>query len=556
MTVLRIKSSLHRRSESSNLFYRKVIPEALRPYFGKREIKYSFLTPNPVDARSQFHQISANVERQIASARAQLEGTLEITDSQLQQLADQWHSFVKLGRDSIDPLPPFYLQRTVGRSKKSSSFLNLDFPLHANSLERLEKALGMDARSLLLDQGIALNQRSAKFHRLLILLAERALLVAGYEPVETGPKRDTIENSETPTLKDIWDRFEALYSASDNPKDRSKVATYRSDFSKLIQHAGDIRLSMLTREHALTFRDALRELPDTTILNFEQRSGVRAKQFRRLPLDQQRDVASEENLPVRTASGVKAALKRVAAVIAFADEELQTKYNTFNPIPMVPNSQTHHRGEAFEYSGEEIKTLLSSEHILEALTVDEIWSVLVLYLTGARLGEIAPMLGEDVVVVHDTEALSIREEHALGRTVKNYSSIRKVPIHPFLKDLGFMEYATKPAREPLFPSLWDKTGNKANRFSRKLKRLGQEHGIKSTVRPAHGFRHHVIGLWREAEKRQDLQDAYLGHANNSQQSKYSGFRALAKAASTIWPPLPNMEKLRTHLFQKTETTSK
>lgn len=548
MTVLRIKSSLHRRSESSNLFYRKVIPEALRPYFGKREIKHSFLTPNPVDARSQFHQISANVERQIASARAQLEGTLEITDSQLQQLADQWHSFVKLGRDSIDPLPPFYLHRTVGRSKKSSSFLNLDFPLHANSLERLEKALGTDARSLLLDQGIALNQRSAKFHRLLILLAERALLVAGYEPVETGPKRDTIENSETPTLKNIWDRFEALYSASDNPKDRSKVATYRSDFSKLIQHAGDIRLSMLTREHALTFRDALRELPDTTIPNFAQRSGVSAKQFRTLPLDRQRDIASEENLPVRTASGVQAALKRVAAVIAFADDELQTKYNAFNPLPMVPNTQTYHCGEAFEYSKEEIETLLTSDSLLKALTVDEIWGMLVLYLTGARLREIAPMLGEDLVLIHDTDALQIREEHALGRTVKNYSSIRKIPVHPILKDLGFSRYATRPGREPLFPSLWDETGSKANKFSRKLKKLGQEQGIKATIRPAHGFRHHVVGLWREAEKRQDLQDAYLGHANSSQQSKYSDFKALAKAAATVWPSLPNRELLIKYLW--------
>lgn len=359
---------------------------------------------------------------------------------------------------------------------------------------------------------------------------------------------DTVEYSETPTLKDIWDRFEALYSASDNPKDRGKVATYRSDFSKLVQHAGDIRLSMLTREHALTFRDALREIPDTTTRNFEQRSGVKAKQFRTLPLDRQRDIASEENLPVRTASGVKAALKRVAAVIAFADEELQTKYNAFNPLPMVPNTQTHHRGGAFEYSSEEIETLLTSDGILRALSVDELWCILVLYLTGARLREVTPMLGEDLVVVHDTQALSIREEHSLGRTVKNYSSIRDVPIHPFLKDLGFIQYATKTAREPLFPAVWDTTGNKANRFSRKLKILGREHGIKSTVRPAHGFRHHVIGLWREAEKRQDLQDAYLGHANNSQQSKYSGFKALAKAAATVWPSLPNREILIGYLW--------
>ena len=548
MTVLRIKSSLHRRPESSNLFYRKVIPAELRPCFGKREIKYSFQTADPATARSRYHQISACVERQIANARAQLLGTEEITDLQLQRLADEWYSLARSGADSGDPISPLSLHQLPGGPRKSPSFLNLDSCPQADSLDKLEKALGMDARSLLLHHGIALNHKSAKYHNLLVLLAEKALLIEGRDPVESHLLSATVGNTETPTLKDIWKRFEALYSASDNPKDRGKVATYRSDFSKLIQHAGDIRLSMLRREHALTFRDALRELPDTTIPSFEQRSGLKPKEFRQLPLDRQRDIASEENLPVRTASGVKAALKRVAAVLAFADQELHTKYNMFNPMPMVPNTQTQHRGEAFEYSKEEIETLLTSHHILTSLTIDEIWAMLALYLTGARLGEIAPMLGEDLVMVRDTQALHIREDHTMGRTVKNYSSIRRVPVHPYLKELGFTEYANKPAREPLFPSLWDMTGSKANRFSRKLKKLGQEQGIKPTVRPAHGFRHHVIGLWREAEKRQDLQDAYLGHANNSQQSKYSDFKALAKSAETVWPPLPDQELLTRYLW--------
>ncbi|WP_420389604.1 DUF6538 domain-containing protein [Marinobacter sp.] len=553
MTVLRLKSSLHRRPESSNLFYRKVIPEELRPFFGKREIKHSFRTADPVAARARYHYVSACIERQFASARAQLEGSVDITESHLQQLADQWCQWRSLecsGNSSAVPSVLKFLKQETGRLNTPPTFLNLDSPAQANSLDKLQKALGSDARTLLLSQGIALNHKGAKFHQLLIVLAEQALLLERPEPREPTRKDDFVSGSETPTLKDIWNRFEALYSASDNPKDRGKVATYRSDFSKLIQHAGDVRLSMLTREHALTFRDALKELPDTTIPDFEKRCGMKAKDLRKLTLNHQRTIASEENLPVRTASGVKAALKRVAAVLAFADRELQSKHNAFNPMPMVPNSQTQLRGEAFEYTKEEIERLLTSDDILRALSVDEIWCMLVLYMTGARLGEVTPMVGEDLVQIHQTEALSIREDHSRGRTVKNYSSIRKVPIHPFLKDLGFIEYATKPAKEPIFTSLWDTTGNKANRFSRKLKMLGQEQGIRSTVRPAHGFRHHVIGLWREAEKRQDLQDAYLGHANRSQQSGYSNFSNLAKTASTVWPPLPDVDKLRKYLSRQ------
>ncbi len=239
-------------------------------------------------------------------------GAAEITDLQLQTLADEWYSLARSGADSTDPISPLSLNQLPGGPRKSPSVLNLDSCPQANSLNKLEKALGMDARSLLLHHGIALNHKSAKHHQLLILLAEKALLIEGHDPVESHLQSAVVENTETPTLKDIWNRFEALYSASDNPKDRGKVATYRSDFLKLIQHAGDIRLSMLTREHALTFRDVLRELPDTTIPNFEQRSSLKPKEFRQLSLDFQRDIESEENLPVRTASGVKAALKRVA----------------------------------------------------------------------------------------------------------------------------------------------------------------------------------------------------------------------------------------------------
>ncbi|WP_404810651.1 hypothetical protein [Marinobacter alkaliphilus] len=55
----------------------------MRPYFSKREIKYSFQTADPVTARIRYHQISACVERHIANERAQLLGTEEITDLHL-----------------------------------------------------------------------------------------------------------------------------------------------------------------------------------------------------------------------------------------------------------------------------------------------------------------------------------------------------------------------------------------------------------------------------------------------------------------------------------------
>ncbi|MEO9524295.1 DUF6538 domain-containing protein [Marinobacter alexandrii] len=572
MTVIRVRSSLHRRLETSNLQYRKGIPEKLRPYFnGKWEIKETLNTPHPTIARVRHHELSAKVEAQIANAWAQFHGQLKIEETQLHHMADRWY------QSKLDNLrkPEVYEQsvaetvihRGNGRApvldREHTWSLTLQTPPQANTFNNLKAALGKEAEELLLQSEIALRQDSELYHKLLVLMADRALRVAGEATknhdcgVSSSENANRVESRDSPKLSEVWTSFEQHYASSENPKDKAKVATYRSDFSKFIQHTGDVRLSMLNRSHALGFRDVLRALPDTTVAGFRELAGFTAKDFRNLPLDQQCEIASEENLTARSAPGVRNALKRTAAVLAWADREQWTKYNVLNPLPDVPNAQSEKQGEAFQYDSEEARTLLTSDHILGSLSVDELWCMLVLYYTGARLREITPMMGEDLLIVDgpETEGLQVREEHELGRRVKNKASIRVIPVHKDLKELGFLEYADRQPRDPLFPDLWDMTGNRAGSFSKKLKFLGMKEGIRPTVRPSHGFRHHVIGLWREAEKRQDLQDAYLGHAAGSQQAKYSGFKAVAKAAQDVWPELPDKQKLMAYLWPTIEGTT-
>jgi hypothetical protein len=566
VTVLRIRSSLHKRPVTSKLYYRKGIPEKLRPYFnGRWEIRPSLKTEDPKVARIRHDQLSAKVEAQIANAWAQYRGEIQVDEVQLHHIADRWYQTKLDDLNKPEARDQMIAESVIPRDDGLAPVLDaehkwslaLQSPPEANSLSALEDVLGKEAEELLLNCATALRQDSELYHKLLVLMADRALRVAGgatkpkYSDTSSTQEPNPNNPKDSPTLSEVWASFEHQHiSKSQNPKDKNRAATYRSDFAKLIQHTGDCRLSMLNRSHALGFRELLSELPDTTAPDFKAITGFKVKDFRDLPLDRQCEIAAEENLTVRSATGVKMGLKRVAAVLAWADGEHSTSYNVFKPMPKVPDSQTTHRGEAFEYLRDETLILLTSDHILSSLSVSELWCMLVLYYTGARLREITPMLGEDLLIVDGpgTEGLDIREEHELGRTVKNKASIRKVPIHNDLKELGFLEYAERPKRDPLFPDLWDKTGNRAGSFSKKLKSLGVKEGIRPTVRPSHGFRHHVVGLWREAEKRQDLQDAYLGHAAGSQQAKYSGFRAVARAAEDVWPELPDKEKLMSYLW--------
>jgi hypothetical protein len=543
------------------LQYRKVIPEKLRPYFGKREIKESLKSADPAIARLRHHQLSAKIESQIANAWAQYRGEIQIEESRLHHITDDWYESKLVELTDNEKLAEVVVESAIPREEGRAPVLDrehvwsltLDTPPESNSLSQLRSVLGNEAEKLLRESEIAIKPDSELYHKLLILMADRALSIAGKvrntehnaSSVAQQPNPSTNSN---PTLGQIWEKFEHYHNSSENPRDRAKVRTYRSDFSKLIQHTGNCKISMLTRNHATSFRDALRAIPDTTIAAFKETAGIAPTDFRKLPLDQQCEIAAEKNLQVRSASGVRNALKRVAAVLAWANKEMQMDYDTFVPLPGVPNSQTENQGEAFEYNESEIKILLTEDQILQKLSVDELWCMLVLYYTGARLREITPMIGRDLLIVDGTEGLYIREDHALGRTVKNRASVRVVPLHPSLKELGFLSYAERNPQDAIFTSLWDTTGYRANKFSRKLKSLGIEHGFKPTIRPSHGFRHHVVGLWRKAEKRQDLQDAYLGHSQKSQQGRYSNFNSTAKAASEVWPELPDKDKLLSYLW--------
>lgn len=82
---------------------------------------------------------------------------------------------------------------------------------------------------------------------------------------------------------------------------------------------------------------------------------------------------------------------------------------------------------------------------------DRFWIPLVLLLSGARSAEVVGLDCEDVVIDCETPHLVLKvNEH---RRLKNRSSRRLVPIHPYLIELGFLSFARqqKQVGGRLFP---------------------------------------------------------------------------------------------------------
>lgn len=176
------------------------------------------------------------------------------------------------------------------------------------------------------------------------------------------------------------------------------------------------------------------------------------------------------------------------------------------------------------------------------------WLPLLALHTGGRLEELAQLQREDVlrdetygwyIKIHTTESgedddhedfddddddddavMSTKKKH-----VKNASSIRVIPIHPKLVELGFIEYVKHIKTGALFPSLRpDQYGILTTSFSTWFGREKQKLGITSFRKVFYSFRHLFSQTCKQKSDviSQEVREVLLGHVTDDKISKDYG----------------------------------
>ena len=161
----------------------------------------------------------------------------------------------------------------------------------------------------------------------------------------------------------------------------------------------------------------------------------------------------------------------------------------------------------------------------KAKLLDYRWLVLLALYTGARIEELAQLDRQDVRQEASVWFIHIRAEMATGRRVKNRASIRKVPLHSRLLELGFLDFARQgEGTGKLFSLLSDKQdgGKRSNAFSqwwrRFLTSLDLENGDRKHF---HSFRHTFKREGRNSGQiAPELLDALQGHAQQGVSANY------------------------------------
>jgi integrase len=183
------------------------------------------------------------------------------------------------------------------------------------------------------------------------------------------------------------------------------------------------------------------------------------------------------------------------------------------------------------YSPEDLKLIFGAKRKGDA----NHWLPWLALYTGARLEELGQLRTADVRQEDGIWFLAI--EPGDGKRIKTKSSRRRVPLHPELIKLGFLDFKAKQEKAGgirLFPEL------KATRFSltaawsKYWGRHARSLGITDPRKVMHSFRHG----WKTAARTvmsEELHDAITGHSNGSVGRAYGNvpLKVLAEAMAKV-----------------------
>lgn len=172
------------------------------------------------------------------------------------------------------------------------------------------------------------------------------------------------------------------------------------------------------------------------------------------------------------------------------------------------------------YTEDEARTVLMAA--LREKDMLRKWVPVLCAYTGARVSEVCQLRTQDVV--QDEGVWCVKFVPEAGE-LKNVSSERSVPLHPWVVEQGFLEFVHRAKSGPLFPNVTpDRFGARGGNGTKIIGRWVRALGIKDhRVSPNHSWRHRFRTLGRRHALALDILDAITGHRRAAVADTYGGF---------------------------------
>ncbi|WP_066681945.1 MULTISPECIES: site-specific integrase [unclassified Sphingomonas] len=585
---------------TGQLYFRRAVPEALRAAFdGKAQVKVTLRTKDPAEAKIAFARENARFEEQLADARRRMaEGTLLPTPA---ALVRRWcegpagdtaltgaqrliMTFMELdaaagsrcsaGADDI--FPPAVLgpaantdwTAVLGDRARFETILSQAYDGDAertgsnwirtrwhDSPESWRHCLdGPVARLRAFDDSAERFSDEALATALLGVIDAKRSGDDEVNRARLANKRPRAPQSRLrPTM-----RLKQLYREwKDGREPRPQTALeFEAAVDDFIDFAGDIPVSTIDADLLYDYRDAAAGLPASM-----------PRPDRELPFNARLEKHAD-TYPKCSPPTLKKRIGALQALLTYAVDQRWLATNPGIRIKIEGYSKGKRTRRAFE--DHELAALFAAPLFVDPAgwnsrsrisDVTIFWLFLLAGTTGARLEEVGQVALADVkrdgqIVYLDIDSYSLEADDDVGKTVKNEESVRLVPIHRKLIELGFNDYLkalTVHGHTQLFPDLKENSlGKRTKEASQRVNRIVDRHVARDRRLVFYSLRHAFKAKGNDAGITDKTLDQICGHAPLTTGGRYGltpRIRTLDRALHRIdfscidWEPIVAALKL-------------
>lgn len=265
---------------------------------------------------------------------------------------------------------------------------------------------------------------------------------------------------------------------------------------------GDLPVKDLTKDHIRAFANRLPELPATVPVKHLE-----------LPFDDIVFLGQRKGWATLAPATVTRHLSGLRVIMGHAVSQGFVADNPFagfrNVTPKGRKSDAKKKKRR-SFTVPELKHLLATIDIEKSPRDDDYWPPLVSAYQGARLEEICQLDKADVIEVAGILCLRItdaldEEAGDTGKKLKTNASVRTVPVHPVLIEMGFLDFVRASQGRRDGPKLFrfepDQRGRFGGPYGKRFARLLREKAkITDPKLVFHSFRH----TWTDAARNAGL----------------------------------------------------
>lgn len=533
-------SSRHLAKPSRHYCFRLVIPERLRPHFGCREIKKSLRTGNLIAAATLATELRTRIKilmHLAAEEDGAMDASLRTKITQfvaayVRDVLDTDETINTFSRKDPADVPRVQAIMDGLIEEARAALIANDFSGIAQEIRGLlppnnpdffgRRELGADEyrqlcrqclkgkiQSLKISKARAAGDYDNEYDRAGAEIVDAARALANGKPLKDSEPAPAAATPSGMTLGKAVAAFTKEKTTGNRWGAKTRVIA-QGVFRLLTEEFGeDADLAMINYAKLAAFRDDVMAKLPANRGKFTQYQGKTAREIVAMP-----DVTPMSHATLQKNTVWISSLFRWAA---------KHDYIQKNPADGLRPAGSNHQSASSQrdaYTNAELQTMvtaLNTERAAQLGRPERYWVPLIGMLNGMRLDEVCQLAVDDVKQVGGIWCFDVNTKGG-NKHVKTAASVRVIPVHPKLIDLGLLDHVEalrQTGETRLWPRLKPYRDGYGQAFSKWFADFNDRHITADRKKVFHSLRHNFSTALKAANVQESTIAELMGHENPS-----------------------------------------